>query len=125
MISNIEQPVALATVTWVTPEEGGRRSGPPTAQVYSATAVFRSGNDEEVMQGWPATGDQISVLLQRVSQPPSIEEIVKVGFLYPELAQSSLLDGVEFLVLEGPKVVAYAVVIALLPAPLRKANEHL
>ena len=115
MISNIEDPLALAAVTWVSAEEGGRRSGPPTAPVYSATAVFKLGHDAEVMPGWPATADQISVLLQRVSQPAAPEEVVKVGFLYPELAQSSLRDGAEFLVLEGPKVVAHAVVTELLP----------
>lgn len=122
MISNIEEPVALATVTWVSAEEGGRRSGPPMAPVYSATAVFRLGNDGEVMPGWPATADQISVLLQRVSQSAATEEVVKVGFLYPELAQSSLHDGVEFLVLEGPKVVAYAVVTKLLPGAVAYAE---
>ena len=115
MISNIEDPLALATVTWVSAEEGGRRSGPPTAPVYSATAVFKLGNDAEVMPGWPATADQMSILLQRVSQPAATEEVVKVGFLYPELAQPSLRDGAEFLVLEGPKVVACAVVTELLP----------
>lgn len=67
------------------------------------------------MPGWPATADQISVLLQRVSQSAATEEVVKVGFLYPELAQSSLHDGAEFLALEGPKVVAYTVVTKLLP----------
>jgi hypothetical protein len=115
MISDIEEPLALATVTWVSAEDGGRRSGPPAASVYSATAVFRLGNDEEVQPGWPATVSQISVLLQRVSQPPTTEEVVRVGFLFPELARPFLHDGAEFVVLEGPKVVAHAVVTELLP----------
>ena len=115
MISEIEDPLALAAVTWLSAEEGGRRSGPPTAPVYSATAVFRLGNDEEVVPGWPVTADQVSVLLQRISQSPATKEVVKVGFLYPELARPSLHERAEFLVLEGPKVVAHAVVTQLLP----------
>jgi hypothetical protein len=115
MISNIEEPLALATVTWASVGEGGRRSGPPTAPVYSATAVFVLGNDAEVEPGWPVAANQISVLLQRVSQPAMTQETVKVGFLYPELARPSLHDGAEFVVLEGPKVVARAVVTQVLP----------
>ena len=116
MISNIEDPLAFAAVNWTSAEEGGRRSGPPTAPVYSATAVFKLGDDAEVMPGWPATADQLSILLQRVSQPAT-EEVVKVGFLYPELAQPFLRNGAEFLVLEGPRVVARGVVTELLPQP--------
>lgn len=115
MISNIEDPLAFAAVTWASAEEGGRRSGPPTAPVYSATAVLKLGDDAAVMPGWPATADQLSILLQRVSQPAATEEVVKVGFLYPELAQPFLRNGAEFLVLEGPKVVARGVVTELLP----------
>jgi hypothetical protein len=115
MISNIEEPLALATVTWASVEEGGRRSGPPTAPVYAATAVFVLGNDADVEPGWPAAVNQISVLLQRVSQPAMTKETAKVGFLFPELARPSLRNGAEFVVLEGPKVVARAVVTQVLP----------
>jgi hypothetical protein len=78
MISNIEEPLALATVTWASAEEGGRRSGPPTALVYSATAVLALGNDADVEPGWPAAANQICVLLQCVSRPAMTKETVKV-----------------------------------------------
>lgn len=43
MMEKIEKPVAEAVVHWRTADDGGRQSGPPTALVYMATAVFAQG----------------------------------------------------------------------------------
>lgn len=110
MLTEIENPVASAVLTWVPATKGGRRSGPPTAPVYSATAAFRLGDDAEIHPGWPTTTDQVSILLQRMSQPPAETESVKVGFLFPELAAPYVQPGVGFVVLEGPKVVATGII---------------
>jgi hypothetical protein len=104
VIEDIEDPLALATVEWVPAGSGGRASGPPTARVYAATAVFVQGGDAEVQPGWPASADQLSVLLQRAG------DAYKVGFLVPDLARPLIHQGGEFLVMEGPKVVGRAVI---------------
>ena len=110
MIDNIEKPLAIASVRWVSAAAGGRRSGPPTAPVYAATAVFVLGGECEVVPGWPATADQLSVLLQKTDERSDGTHVDKVDFLVPDLAIPMLRTGAEFLVMEGPKVVARAVV---------------
>jgi hypothetical protein len=64
MMTRIADPLAEAVVIWRTAEQGGRRFGPPTAPVYAATAVFVRGGDREVQPGWPASVDQLSILLE-------------------------------------------------------------
>jgi|SRR5215470_11997073 len=110
MIDEIREPLALASVRWVPPTQGGRSSGSPTARVYAATAVFRLGNDEELVPGWPATADHISILLQKVGTLPTGEDLSRVGFLAPDLARPYVKTGAELVILEGPKVVANAIV---------------
>jgi hypothetical protein len=110
MLKEIEDPFASAVLNWVPAAKGGRRTGPPTAPVYSATAAFRLGDEARIHPGWPTTADQVSILLQRMSQPPAETEIVKVGFLFPELAAPYVQPGVEFVVLEGPRVVATGII---------------
>src|SRR4051812_21706811 len=114
MMDEIEKPLAEAVVVWRTPDEGGRTSGPPTARVYMATAVFVQGDDARVQPGWPASADQVSVLLQEVDRIDHHRRRCLVGFLVPELALPHLRPGAELLVLEGPRTVAVANVEALL-----------
>ena len=110
MIENIDVPVATARLKWRTAEEGGRRSGPPTAPVYAATCVFPLGGEEAVQPGWPATADKLSILLQEVERRRDGERLYKVGFLVPETAREFVHPGARLLVTEGPKVVASGVV---------------
>ncbi|WP_322778632.1 hypothetical protein [Frankia sp. Cas4] len=105
-MEKIESPVAEGVVVWRTHEEGGRRSGPPTAPVYMATAVFVQGGDEEVQPGWPASADQLSILLQETERLDDNHRRCLVGFLVPELALPHMRPGAELLVLEGPRTVA-------------------
>ena len=108
MMEKIEKPVAEALVHWRAADDGGRQSGPPTAPVYMATGVFVQGDDREVHPGWPASTDQLSILLQKTKELDERRWLCLVGFLAPELARPNLRPGVELLVLEGPRVVASA-----------------
>ncbi|SDM67647.1 hypothetical protein SAMN04489726_2854 [Allokutzneria albata] len=94
--------LARALVRWKSAEEGGRVSGPPTAPVYAATAVF--------VEGGQRTADHLSILLQDLG---GLEDgrLCAVDFLVRELAAPHLVVGGELLVMEGPKVVATARVI--------------
>jgi hypothetical protein len=114
MIEDIADPVAQAVVTWVTAEMGGRASGPPVGPVYAATSVVVHGADAEVLPGWPATADQLSILLQEVESLPSGARICKVDFLARDLAGPFVRPGAILLIMEGPKVVATAVISEVL-----------
>ncbi|WP_280382495.1 hypothetical protein [Nocardia wallacei] len=110
-INKIENPEATACLRWVSPEQGGRQTGPPTAPVYTTTAVFRLGGEEETQPGWPAQSNQaISILIERTGEDCDDGELVTIGFLAPDLARPYLHSGAEILVLEGPKVVAVMLV---------------
>lgn len=110
MMRAIDDPVAIADVTWLSPEEGGRKSGPPTAQVYAATCVFPLGDDATVVPGWPAAGDALSILLQQVDTDSTGVAVCKVDFLARDLARPFLVSGAPLLIMEGPAVVARATI---------------
>jgi len=118
MIEDIKEPLARAVVTWVAPEMGGRSSGPPSGPVYAATSVFVHGGDAEVQPGWPAGADQLSILVQKAETLPGGAWLCKVDFLARDLAVPLVRPGAVLLIMEGPKVVATAVVTAeLLTSP--------
>lgn len=73
-----------------------------------ATAVFVQGSDSEVQPGWPASADQLSILLEETGRLDDGRWRCLVGFLAPELARPHLRLGAELLVLEGPRTVASA-----------------
>jgi hypothetical protein len=104
MIERIEGPMARAEVAWLTAEQGGRKTGPPTAPVYAATCVFPLGDDAMVHPGWPAAGDALSILLE-VETAEGDSTVYKVDFLARDLARRFLHPGAELLVMEGPRVV--------------------
>ena len=110
VITKIEQPMAIARVSWLSADEGGRRSGPPSAPVYAATCVFLLGDDAEVLPRWPASGDALSILLEAVETEDDGSGTYKVDFLARGLARPFLRTDAEFLVMEGPTVVAHAVI---------------
>lgn len=113
MMEKIAAPVAEAVVSWRSAEEGGRRSGPPTAAVYAATAVFVQGDDRELQPGWPASADQLSILLEEVNRCEDGSRLYNVDFLVRDLAFPHLFSGAEILIMEGPSVVASARVSAV------------
>jgi hypothetical protein len=74
-----------------------------------ATAVFALGDESEVQPGWPASADQLSILLEKTGELDDGRWSCAVGFLVPDLARSHLQHpGAELLVLEGPRTVAVA-----------------
>jgi hypothetical protein len=110
MIKHIAEPVASAVVRWLPPAEGGRSSGPPTALVYAATCIFPLGGDREVHPDWPRGAEHFSILVEEVEKLPNDDRVCKVGFLAPDLALPFVHPGAEVLVMEGPKIVANAVI---------------
>ncbi|MFC7265721.1 hypothetical protein [Streptomyces lutosisoli] len=108
----LTEPMATAAVRWLSEAEGGRRSGPPTAPVYAATAAFPS----------PAVTSQdsvelelLSVLVQRIAALPDGRDLANIGFLVPELARPRLHTAAEFVITEGLRTVARAEVRELFP----------
>ncbi len=110
MIEDINEPLAHAVVAWIAPEMGGRSSGPPSSPVYAATSVFVRGGDAEVQPGWPLGADQLSILLQLTDTLPGGAWLCKIDFLARDLASPLVRPGVVLLIMEGPKVVATAVI---------------
>jgi hypothetical protein len=115
MIEDIREPLAHAVVTWVAPEMGGRKSGPPSSPVYAATSVFVRGGDAEVQPDWPLGVDQLSILIQMTETLPGGAWLCKIDFLARGSAIPLVRPGVVLLIVEGPKV-ATAVVTAQLGA---------
>jgi hypothetical protein len=109
-IQTIEEPMAYAQVSWLSAEEGGRKSGPPTAPVYAATCVFPLGGDADVHPGWPAAGDALSILLEAINTAVDGSGTYKIDFLARDLARPFLHAGADVLVMEGPTVVARAII---------------
>lgn len=110
MLENIDTPVATARVTWLAPEEGGRRSGPPAAPVYAANCTFPLGGEAATIPRWPATVEKFSLLLQKVGEQPDSTWLCNIDFFAPGLVASYLVAGAPMLVMEGPKVVGRALI---------------
>lgn len=119
MISDITNPIARAEVSWLPPEAGGRRSGPPTATVYAATCAFALGDDADVLPGWPAAAAEWSILLQQESGSDG-PRLYKVDFLYPDRVRNFVRNGAELVILEGHRVVATAVLRDVMDFPARR-----
>jgi len=115
MINNIEHPMAIAAVSWLSAQEGGRQSGPPTAAVYAATCVFPLGGDDEVLPGWPAAGDAFSILLQSVDPGVHGSGDYKVDFLARDLVRPFVRPDADVLIMEGPRIVGRARIAEVLP----------
>lgn len=108
MTRRIDDPVALAHVWWRTPEDGGRRTGPPPGPFFAATAVFVHGEDEQVIPDWPAAGEHFSVMLEYVGDVVGNEVNAKIDFIARDLVGDGLRPNARFLVMEGSRPVAEA-----------------
>jgi hypothetical protein len=112
MRDEIASPLAQAIVCWRTSEEGGRRSGPPTVPVYWTTSVFvETAGLPPIVEETPT----LSIGLERIQTRSDGSWLCKVGFLAPELAAPNLVPGREIQVLEGPRMVASALVTETYP----------
>jgi len=109
-VRSLDEPVAIAKVTWRSAEDGGRRSGPPPGPFFAATAVFVHGGDAEVVPDWPAEGEHFSVMLDYVGDLVNQEVEAKVDFIARDLVADHVRKGARFLVMEGRRAVAEAVI---------------
>lgn len=109
------KPMATAEVRWVPADQGGRRSGPPTAEVYAATAAFVLGGEAETVPGWPVGAALDSILIKPTSRGADDVDISEIGFLVPDRVRQYLNVGAELVVMEGPKVVAHGKIIRVHP----------
>jgi hypothetical protein len=98
----------FARITWLTPEEGGRRLPPPGPR-YSAPARFEG-------QAPGPEGANWSLVVDLMSHPPgSADWIAEVRFLFDDAPQELLLRGTRFELYEGRKCVARSVIISPVP----------
>jgi hypothetical protein len=113
----------LARITWLTPEEGGRRQPPPGPR-YSAPVRF---------EGQPvgAEGANWSLVVDLVSRPPgSADWIAEVRYLVDEAPHELLRVGACFELYEGKKCVARGIIISPKPetvdlSAVRTATEQI
>lgn len=111
MIIQLDDPVALVGMRWLSPEEGGRRSGIPAVGVFAPTAVFELGGDSETEPGWPAKSTRVqSILIRRTGEEADGLDLAEIGFLAQQLAAPYLHVGARLIVLDGARTIATAVV---------------
>ncbi|WP_157063480.1 hypothetical protein [Luteipulveratus mongoliensis] len=70
------------------------------------------GGDEELIPGWPASGEHFSVVLDLVESRAG-QALARARFLAADLAGAYLSRGAELLLMEGPRAVAEATVVRL------------
>jgi hypothetical protein len=94
----------LARITWLTPEEGGRKKPPPGPR-YCAPARFEG-------QAAGPEGANWSLVVDLLSHPPeSADWLAEVCYLVDEAPRELLLLGACFELYEGKKCVARGVII--------------
>lgn len=89
-----------AVIRWVTPEQGGRRSGPPPGARYSAPAKFLAHADS-----WHIEAFDLIVDLIRQPDNPYLW-LAEVYFRIDGAPHEWLMDGADFELYEGKKCVA-------------------
>lgn len=99
-------------VTWYTPEEGGRQSGPPPGPTYTPTGRFA---DQPL-------GEMFSVVLHITPQPAQADPRHATGVLTPGFPENMphfarrFEGGERFILHEGRRAVAECVMTARVPA---------
>lgn len=114
----ITDPVANARIRWRSADDGGRQSGPPPGPRYAATAVFVLGDDAQLIPNWPAGGEHFSVLLEYIGSGDHGSEVVaKIDFLARDLAADHVRQGAQFVIMEGRRPVADALITEVFASP--------
>lgn len=107
MAREVSDPVGQAVVRWRSTAQGGRHSGPPSGPVYTPTAVFVLGGEEEVQPGWPASADPyVSVIVELIRLFEDGSWLCKIDFLARDIAAPYVHAGGRFLLMEGARPVA-------------------
>jgi hypothetical protein len=89
-----------AVIRWTTPEQNGRRSGPPPGPQYSAPAKFLAHADS-----WQVEAFDLIVDLVRQPDDPYCW-LADVRFRIEDAPYDWLTDGADFELYEGKKCVA-------------------
>lgn len=106
----ITEPIqARAKIVWLTPEEGGRSSGPPDCEHYAPTVRFRVG------PVFDDTCEHHSVVID-LSSDPDYPKTAGLHFLVVENVLAHLRIGAGFAVMEGRRRVADGTILATLPS---------
>jgi hypothetical protein len=117
-------PVAKLQLRWLTPEEGGRKSGPPPGPIYAPTARFAEDPIDR----------QFSIGLRRLDSSTDAKEWkdTELMFLFPESnpdAVKRLTSGSILKIHEGGRVVAEGQVLSVQmlegkqPSPFRELSS--
>lgn len=114
MLAPLENPVAVATVQWLSKEVGGRRGGPPSIPpaggTYGATTeLYAFENMDRYPEHRADPGFGVSILLEPTEFISAHLCEAKVGFLVPDaLILPCLWVGRQVLIMEGARIVALA-----------------
>ncbi|GGK51259.1 hypothetical protein [Nocardia camponoti] len=94
------KPFGSGYITFKSADDGGRQTGRPTGPVYGANA--------RVVGAAPGTfSELVSMLIELPGTVTDGRELVRFGFIAPEIVAPSLYPGAVISVSEGPvKVVA-------------------
>jgi hypothetical protein len=106
VMTTIGEPLAEALITWLPPEQGGRRNGPPLAPVYAATTAFADAGPGAPHEQWELGPHDLSILIEALDPPVDGVHLARIGFLAPDLAAPRVAQHDYFVVYEGPHRVA-------------------
>lgn len=121
MITTIDDPLATAWLRWLTPEQGGRRTGPPAGPVYLATCVREADAMRADARTVTAAEELLSIVIERVGQAGADEWTCRIDFLARRLA-GPVLAGRSLVVTEGPRVVARGHIVERLDRPCTRGR---
>lgn len=110
MIDHLKAPAAWARLEWLTESEGGRRTAPPTAPVYSSTCAFPLEGEPEVIPGWSENREDFSAMIEKHAVEDNGTCLCALDFLARELVAEKIYRGTKMLVFDGRKIVAVGTV---------------
>lgn len=98
------EPVVLAEITWLTPEQGGR-THLPSGPRYVTVARFWDGADRDAEDSW-------SLIVEFIEPPAYGTARARVRLLVPEAPSEVLCPDCRFDLLEGHRVVAHGLIVS-------------
>jgi hypothetical protein len=110
MVRPITNPLAEATVQWLSPEQGGR-----AAQItgrFAATCAFGDGDDSDDYESWLLGPDDLSIIIEPIGPLVGGRCEAWLDFIAPDLAAPRVRDHDRFVVLDGSRTIAYGTITA-------------
>ena len=106
MTNPLSEPVAVASMQWLTAEQGGRRELPPISETYQATVSFAGGRDLARWREWEVRSEDLSIFIACRAVGDDNYWDCLVDFLDPEQAAARLKLDDGFVLRDGSKPVA-------------------